>query len=338
MASHFLGVDVAQADLVAALWQDEQAVLLGRFPNRPAGFAALRRQVELGLKAGDRVHLVVEPTGGYELPLVDFAFDHAWQVSLPNPRQVREWARGMGYRAKTDEQDALLLAHFAARRQPAPQAPLPEAVRELDSLLRRQEDLRQMLRQERNRQHSLRARQRGIARSVPRSLQAVVRALEEALLEIERAIEEHLAAHPELRQELRHLQQVPGIGPKNALAILVLLYRWQALTSGKGSAKGLTAFVGLDPQPYQSGSSVRKRSTLSRRGDATLRWRLFMSALGGLRSKRSDDPLRLFYQRLVSRGKPKKVALVAAARKILIWAWAVFQTGAEFDPQRARAA
>jgi transposase len=91
------------------------------------------------------------------------------------------------------------------------------------------------------------------------------------------------------------------------------------------------AYVGLDPQPYQSGTSVRKRAAISRKGDRTVRRRLFMGALGGIRGK---TVLQQLYRGLVGGGKAKKVALVAAARKILIWAWAVYRQQTSFDRTR----
>ena len=99
--------------------------------------------------------------------------------------------------------------------------------------------------------------------------------------------------------------------------------------------KGLTAYVGLDPQLHQSGRTVQHQAAISRQGDPTLRQLLFMGALGGIRSRTSA--LRLFYDRLLAAGKPKMVALVAAARKILVWAWSVFRDGAPFDSQLAQA-
>ena len=99
------------------------------------------------------LHLVVEPTGGYELPLVAFAYEQGWAVSLPNPRQVRDWAKGMGQRAKHDRQSARLLARYGATCRPQPQIPaLATEVSELDSLLKRRQDLQDLLQQEKNRQ------------------------------------------------------------------------------------------------------------------------------------------------------------------------------------------
>ena len=115
---------------------------------------------------------------------------------------------------------------------------------------------------------------------------------------------------------------MPGLGAKTVLHLVVLLHRWHTLTAGQGRDKGLVAYVGLDPQPHESGTSVHGRAAISRQGERGLRRRLFMAALGGTRR---DNALRRFYRRLVARGKAKKLALVAAARKLLTWAWAVFR-------------
>ena len=103
------------------------------------------------------------------------------------------------------------------------------------------------------------------------------------------------------------------------------------MTDGKGDIKGLVAYVGLDPKPHESGTSVRKRAGIFRQGNRPFRSRLYMGALGGVGG---NNPLRTFYKHLVGRGKPKKVDLVAAARKILIWSWVVFNTNTPFDATR----
>ena len=156
--------------------------------------------------------------------------------------------------------------------------------------------------------------------------------LEKQIQLIQEAIKEHLKAYPDLSTQRRHLLTVPGVGEKNVLYILVMLHRWGELTSGQGDAKGLAAYLGLDPTPHESGSSIRKRARISRQGNRRLRSRLYMSALGGMRSKGS--PLHVFYTRLVNRGKAKKLALVASARKILVWCWTIFRDNTSFDATR----
>ncbi len=332
-----LGIDVAKATLEAALEVDGRAIALGSFANTAAGWETLRVRVQTQVggpaTADERpgVLLVLEPTGGYELGLAVWAHEQpGWMVSRPNPRLVRQWARAQGRRAKTDRQDALLLAHYGAHVQPPAWHPLPREVGELEQLLRRRDEVQGLLRAERNRQQQVQARvgQPGMPAAVPASVGRVIRALEEELGELERQIGEHLRAHPHLDHLRRQLLSVPGIGTRNVLPLLVLLFRWDVLTNGRGESKGLVAYVGLDPQPYQSGTSVHRPASISRQGERLLRSRLSMGALGALRG---HNPVRAFYDHLVGRGKAKKLALVAAARKIVVWAWAVFHSDTPFD-------
>jgi transposase len=274
------------------------------------------------------MHWIVEPTGGYEQALLAFVHEQGWAISLPNPHQVRQWAKGSGQRAKTDRQDALLLARFGAAQQPTPHRPLASEVSELDSLLQRRQDLEQMVQQEKNRMAALRGRP-GIAPPVIANLERVLQALQEALQEVEQAIAQHQRQHTQLQDDAQRLLALPGIGPKVVLPLLVQLHRWHTLTAGQGTIKGLTAFVGLDPQPYESGRSVRRRSSISKMGNATLRRLLYMGALSAVHGQ---NPLHTFYERLVGRGKAKKLVVVAAARKLLSWAWLLFSRQTDWNP------
>jgi len=329
-----VGVDIAKATFTAAVWENGAGVALGSFPNTAAGFDACLtelRQVQRRTQAGT-VQVALEPTAGYELHLACAVVREGWQVSMVNAVQVRGWAKSQGRRAKTDAQDAGLLAQYAAEQPVRPWRPLPPPVSELESLLRRQDDLEHLLHQERNRQRMLGARP-GTATAVVASLERVIAELDRELAALKDAIRAHLCAHVELQRDARRLRSVPGIGERNVLWLLVLLSRWHTLTVGRGRAKSLVAYVGLDPRPFESGSSVRRRATISRMGAGHLRRRRFLSAFGGIRGA---NPLREFYDRLVARGKAKRLVLIAAARKLLIWAWAVFRTGLSFDAHKAR--
>ena len=176
------------------------------------------------------------------------------------------------------------------------------------------------------------ASNRHTAPAVRRSLEHVIAALEQELKTIEAAIKQLQHAQPTIRQQLAFLRSVPGIGEKIGPLLLVQLYRFRARTNGHGTAKQFVAYLGLDPVPYESGSSVRRRATISRQGNALLRSKLFFGALGGVSGK---NQLNLFYKSLLARSKPKKVALIACARKALTWAWAVFAHNTYFDPALA---
>jgi len=327
-----LGIDIAKASFTAAGHGPAGEYQWGLFANSPAGFEQWRAQVQALLEAHPdwAVLVVLEPTGGYELALAGFAAQQGWPVSRPNAKRVHDWAKSQGRRAKTDRLDALTLARYGAAQPRADYKPLPSAYSQLDSLLQRQADLDTMLNQERNRQAAL-ALKPDTAPIVARNLAGLLRALEQAQDEIAAAIQAHLQAQPALQAQVRRLRTVPGVGAQTVLHLLVLLARWDTLTDGTGRAKGLVAYTGLDPQTYTSGSSVHKPARISRMGNRQLRRRLYLAAFGGVRAK--SGPLRDFYGRLVGRGKAKKLAVTAAARKILIWAWAVYRTQTDFDRQ-----
>ena len=99
----YVGVDMAKASFVAAAHQDGQSQIVGEFANQPSGFEALAQA--LGQQSGT-IHLLMEPTASYHLPLVAYAHEQDWRLSLPNPKRVADWAKGTGRRAKSDTQDA----------------------------------------------------------------------------------------------------------------------------------------------------------------------------------------------------------------------------------------
>ncbi len=331
-----VGVDVSKKTLDVAYWaQDEnESVFVGKFTNNHKGFQAIQQKIEKRSETigATVIHVVMEPSGGYEQPFAHFAHQAEWKVSLPNPLHPKRWAESQGKRGKTDLQDAKNLAHFAFANDPLTWKPLPPEVEQLSHLLDRLDNLKKMLSQDKNRAQSAEYHVNG-DKAVLDNMKEVIAFLEQQIQNFQEIIKEHLKAHPHLKKQRKLLLTVSGVGDKNVLYILVMMHRWGVLTDGKGDNKGLVAYLGLDPKHHESGTSVRKRSGISRQGNKDMRSRLYMSALGGIKAKNS--PLTTFYKRLVvEKGKPKKVALVAASRKILVWSWAVFKSETFFDTAR----
>lgn len=325
-----VGIDMAKKDFAVASRVGEVETELGKFANDADEYVLLHEALESECEKHKfgQIHLIIEATGGYEAALLVYAYEHEWLVSMPNPKQVRDWAKGVGYRVKTDRVDARILAHYGVERRPPVRPQLATEVAHLDSLLKRRLDLEQALQKEQTR-HSEMTGRPGIAPQVEDSFRQLIAALTTALAELQATIDELCQSHEPFQQNLTRLLALPGVGPKVVLPLMVKLFQWQTMTSGEGGANGLVAFIGLDPQPYDSGSSVHKHPGISKMGDSELRRLLYMGALGGVRGANS---LKSFYQRLVGRGKAKKVALVAAARKILVWAWTIFSRQIDWDP------
>src|SRR5262249_25381029 len=155
-----------------------------------------------------RVQVTLEPTGGYELALACAVHAQGYTVALPNPAQVRQFAGAHGRRAKTDVQDALVLAQLGAERALHPWQPLPTAVATLAALLDRQADVDDLLRQELNRQGIL-AVQPGTPAVVEQSLAQVITALTSERDALVQAVRDHFAAHPDLAADQVLLTSVP---------------------------------------------------------------------------------------------------------------------------------
>lgn len=332
MKTLYIGCDVSKKAFEVTLRANDIDKNVGEFQTNAKGYDELHKAMNKYVKKGYQCHLIAEPTGTYHLGLITYAYEQEWDVSLPNPALVRQWAKGQGTRVKTDKIDSHTLATYGLKEEPAPENSLPEHVEELNLMLKRKDDIEKSLLQERNRLESLDHRPLP-HESIRLSILDAIAFYDGQLIAVEQNIKSHLRTHEDLAEMQKFLLTVPGIGDKSVLKIMVFLFRLEARTSSTGDATGLVAFVGLDPVAHTSGTSVYRRPSISKMGDGEMRRTLYMCSLGGMRAKSS--PLVDFYQRLLSREKPKKVALVAGARKILVWAFAVFRSGGPFDPAKA---
>jgi transposase len=292
-----VGIDVGKAQL-------DLAVHGGRTwscPNRPAAHAALVTE----LVALAPTVVVIEATGGYELAVCRALEAAGLPLARVNPRQVRDLGRGTGQLAKTDRLDARLLARYGAILQPAAR-PLPGAEREaLAALVHRREELKGMLAAERQRHAECPVHQTALAAASRARHLAFLTA---ELAAIDAAIRQVIGADAELARTDALLQSMPGVGP--TLAAVLLAYLPEL---GQLSRKAIAALAGVAPLACDSGQRRGQRRCWG--GRANLRPALFM---GALVASRHHPVYREFYTQKVAAGKPKKVALTAIMRKLLV--------------------
>jgi len=289
----FVGIDVSKAQLDMALRPE------GRFSasNDEAGFAQILER----LKAAPPTLVVLEATGGLEIPITGVLAAAGVPVVVVNPRQVRDFAKATGKLAKTDALDAQVLAHFAEVLRPALR-PLPDAqTQALAALLARRRQLVEMLTAEKNRLSSAHT-------PVRKSLRTPIAWLERELSHTDRDLAHAIRESPVWREKDDLLQSVPGIGPVGTSTLLANLPELGTLTG-----KQIAALVGVAPLNRDSGTWRGKRTVWG--GRAQVRAILYMSALT---ATRFNPVIRVFYQRLCAAGKAKKVALTACMRKLLI--------------------
>jgi transposase len=308
----FIGIDVSKRRLDVAVRQTGETWSV---PNDATGVAALVERVG----ASGRVQLIVlEATGGYEIAVAAALAAAELPAVIVNPRQVRDFARGVGKLAKTDTIDAAVLAHFAEAVRPAVRPPVDDLAATLHGWLGRRRQLLEMMSAEK--QRLLMA-----PPAVRRQIQAHVEWLRSQLREINRALDRVLRSSPVWRADEDLLQTVPGVGPVLARTLL-----GDVPELGRLNRKQIAALVGVAPFNWDSGAHRGTRHIAG--GRAPVRAVLYMATVAAVRC---NPAIRAFFTHLCAAGKPKKVALTACMRKLLTILNAMMRTRPAWKPALA---
>lgn len=296
MYQKFLGMDIGKDHFYVAIYAQNT---VDEYQNTPQGFNAFYAAYSHVL---NQALVVVETTGGYEMALIRFLQQHACAVHRANTRKVKHFIRSYGQLGKSDELDALGLAHYGHERASTLGLYVAHPRQELLKLVTRRVELKQMLVQEKNR---LKAPEQG---ALKESFKRVIEVLNEQLEAIDKQIEKISEQDSRFKAAQAELETIPGIGSVTARYLLAL-----APELGKVNRKQIASLSGVAPHPNESGKYSGDRFT--RGGRKTIKPVLFMAAMSAARSKSS---LGEFYQRLVKAGKKKMVALTALMRKIIV--------------------
>jgi transposase len=311
-----VGVDVAKATLEAGFSDTDATLALA---NDEAGHAALLGHLaELRAKGATIGLIVLEATGGLELDIATALQLAGYAVVVVNPRQARDFARSMGYLAKTDRIDARVLAHMGQtllQRDDLRKLikPLPdERQRMLQALVTRRRQLLAMRVAEQQRAS-------GPDKRMRRSLNIMLKALDRELARIDKEMQEFIGEH---HAELAALfDSVKGVGRATISTLLA-----EVPELGELNGREVSALVGVAPINRDSGTMRGKRTIFG--GRPSVRKVLFMAALV---ASRHNPVIKAFYQRLLAAGKPKKLALTACARKLLTILNAMARTRKPFN-------
>lgn len=294
--SGYIGIDVAQAELVVAR---EGVAGSKAYPNTERGYRDLVKDLK------DAQLIVLEATGGYQRGVVASLGGAGLPVVVVNPRQVRDFARATGQLAKTDLLDAHVLAAFGATVKPELRALPSEDEEELRDFLARQQQVIQMLVAEKSR--LLQAQGRG-RQALRRQIKSHISYLERELKTLDSDLDRMIRKSPLWREQDDLLQSVPGIGKQTSRILLGTLPEL-----GAASAAEIARLAGLAPINRDSGKMRGKRWIGG--GRPRVRAALYMATLS---ATRFNPIVKTWYKRLLSAGKPKKVALVACMRKLLV--------------------
>lgn len=306
----WIGVDVSKRTL--------ELFVYGESSSRTFEQPKQLSEVVAFVASQPNAHVVVESTGRYEQALFEALSEASVACSVVNPARAHAFMKSVGSLAKTDALDAALLAKMGRMLEPEPTRITPSAPRKLEALVRRRAQLVEFDVAERN--HDEHDRCAEVRESIERMREMIRREVRM----LEASIGSLIAQTPELSERSRRLQTVPGVGPVVATNLLVSLPELGALSKGE-----VAALAGLAPYNKDSGASRGKRSI--RAGRSPVRTLLYMAALV---AARHNPQLRTVYARLVEQGKPKKVALVALARKLVVTLNAMIKNERDWDPMR----
>lgn len=306
------GVDVAKSELEVYILPGEQRFTVANDDQAIAKL--LQKFKELGVQV-----VIVEATGKHEHRLLIACVEAQQPICRVNPRQARDFARGMGWLAKTDKLDARSLARFGELAQPRTLQNFSGKQRELEELVARRRQLTGVQTAEKNR------RQQTVFDRARKSIEAVLKTVEQELAEIDAEIERLIQDHQSWRDADRILQSTPGIGPATSAALIAGVPELGTL-----SRQAVAALAGLAPFNHDSGRMQGQRSIWG--GRKHVRTALYMATLSAIRW---NPALHAFALRLKQAGKKWKVIITACMRKLLVILNTMLKNKANWNDQLA---
>lgn len=323
----YVGIDIAK-DKFDCLWLRDVKLLKIKtkiLKNTPAGFKQLKSWLEKNIttELAD-IHVCMEATGIYHEALAYALHTMGVKVSVVNPAFVKNFAKGLGVRSKTDKKDSQVLARYAALTNPRLWEPEPEHIREVKALLARLAALETDLQRECNRLEKVEIS--CASESVIKSITLMIKYLEVERDDIEKKIDDHIEQQPDLKQDRSYLNSIPGVGNVVSREMLSLLR-----SRNFSQASQPAAFVGVTPRLWESGK-LKGRTTLCKNGPGRIRAKLYMAAIV---AKQYNPDVKALYDRLIAAGKTKMQALGAAMRKLVHICFGVLKHQCEYQSQIA---
>lgn len=268
----------------------------------------------------ESVHACLEATGQYGDGLAEYLYLRGHDVSVVNPARIKRYGESKLHRNKTDKADADLIAEFCLKEKPALWQPLSPEIKHLRALIRRLQALKDNLQQEKNR---IKSGERD--EWVTKDLVIHIEFLQERIKATEDEIRDLMDQSPGMKSQRDLLTSIPGIGDLTANTLLAEVGDFTAFEN----APQLAAYAGLNPKSHRSGSSVNKKTQVSKQGRAELRHCLYMPAIVAI----SCNPVvRSLAERMLNTNHQKMEIVIAAMRKLLHLAYGVLKNQTPFDP------
>ena len=312
---NYIGIDVDSVLLVCRKQYGDKRYAIKQFKNTSAGH---RQFMKWATQRGRPARVCMEATGVYSLPLaLALHATEGIEVMVKNPKAIKKFADARLQRGKTDAMDADTILEYLLRMPFKAWQPASEEVLEIQHITRRIVQLNSELTRERNR-HKAARRLGTIGRVVANDTAVNMRHIQRRIDTIEAEAINLVESVPELHELFRLLVSINGIAKKTAVRILAEL----ASLPADMLAKQWVAYAGLDPRPYESGTSTNKPRRVTKAGNRYLREALFFPALV---ASQKDKHVSAYYKKMLNNGKKPMQAIVAIMRKLLLAIWGMFK-------------
>jgi len=307
-SKNYVGIDISKLSFDVAICNFESKYKYFKFANNEGGFVSFLKHLDTSESI-----CVMEASGPYYLKLATFLSEREIAVCVVNPLIIRRFSQMRMSRTKTDKKDAMLIAEYGKTEKPNLWQPEEDYVLELKQMQAYLEQLNKnrtgfIVQKEAFIQNPIKSE------TIEKSITTVLETIEQEIKQIENRMELIIKTH---HQEMfNQLKSIPGMGAKTSLFLIVISGGFSKFDNHKQ----LASYVGISPRIFESGTSVKGRSKICKMGMSKVRAMLYVCAWSAKRYNKSCKDL---YDRLVEKGKPKKLALIAVVNKLLKQAFAI---------------
>lgn len=317
--SKFVGIDVAKKDFYACF--DEQGTSQ-KFNNTPAGINAFVRQLNKNKFTENQTIIGLESTGSYHLRLCVQCASLGFKMKVLNPLIVKKYNQTKLRRVKNDKKDASLIRYCASQGEGYEFKETAETLI-LKSLVRQRNSLTNSMLKVKRQQEDIEYKEDCLKVEIGSVYDEIQAMLREKAKELEKELKRFR------REEQKLLQSIPGVGPLTAVSFISEIVDVERFKE----AKNMVAYIGLDSRVHQSGTSVKGKGYITKRGNKILRTRLYNAASVAVLQ---DNLFRDYFRKKRSEGKPYRVALVAVMNKMTHVIHSVWTNGRPFEDQRMK--
>lgn len=310
-----IGIDISKESFDVAFQKKDEQFVCFKFTNNSKGFKQFIKHVDV------EDLCVMEATGPYYLFLAYYLFEQGIRLSVVNPLQIKHFVRMRMIKAKTDKKDAKMIAMYGKSENPVKWQPNENHIMQLQQIHTAIEGLHKhstMINNQMEAFSHIPTNDKEVMKQLRALLKMIKKKIEILETQMLKIVNQHYS------ETFKALKTIPGIGTKTSIILIAMTNNFKKFED----SKKLSAYVGLAPRIFESGTSVKGKGHITKMGNKYLRKLLYLCAWS---AKRHNKQCIEMYERLSSRGKPERVIKIAIANKLLRQAYAIGTSLSSYD-------